>query len=127
MFAAASHCSLCCRTTASETASSRLRARSSLDLVGPDVVLEVDSGIERPIRLLRLVFEIDLRERQAHVLRLTLSAVSVLHGGDDYVVHLEDEKILLALAGLAMRDRRFPYVHARCARLHSPPRRPGHH
>src|SRR5438045_3413293 len=117
MFAAASHCSLCCRTTASDTASSRLRARSAPPpglpvLVGLDVVLEVNSGIERPVRLLRPVLEIDLCERQAHRLHLTLFAVAARHAGDDEVVHLEDEELVLALARLPMSDRRFLQVHA---------------
>src|SRR6266699_1636434 len=135
MFAAAAHCSLCCRTTASDTASSKLRARSSLDkcsvpaplglplLVGLDVVLEVNSCIERPVRLLRLVLKIDLCERQAHGLHLTVFAVVACHGGDDQVVHLEDEEVLLALARLPMSDRRVLQVHTRGARLQQHRRR----
>src|SRR6266508_7007227 len=95
MSAAAVHCSFRCSRMAIDTASSRLRARSLVDkssilciscalapvvdrgtpslelpfLVGLDVVLEVNAGIERPVRLLRLVFEINLGKRQTHVLR----------------------------------------------------------
>src|SRR5882757_5709104 len=123
MSAAAAHCSLCCSARAIGIASSRLRARSFPGnpspatatcglvelrfLVALDVVLEVNSGIEGAVRLLRPVLEIDLCERQAHGLHLMAAAVVLVqHAGDDHIVHLDDEDLLLTLAGLAVGDRR---------------------
>ena len=39
-------------------------------LVGFEVVLEMNSGVERPIGLLRLVFHVYFGKRQAHGLRV---------------------------------------------------------
>ena len=76
--------------------------------MGLDVVLEVNAGIERPVGLLRPIFEIDLRKRQAHGLQIAaFVTVGVGHGRDEHVVHLDDEELLLALARLPTRDRRF--------------------
>src|SRR6266545_3435610 len=144
MSAATVHCSFCCSRTAIDIASSRLRARSSggngstshsrgrqtgtrrLELpflVGLDVVLEVNAGIERPVRLLRLVFEINLGKRQTHVLRQAALAVALCHARDDHVVHLEDEEILLALPRFPMGDRRILDMHTGRARFQEHRRR----
>jgi hypothetical protein len=80
-------------------------------LVGLEVVLEVKARIEGSIRLLRTVFDIDLRKGQAHGLNRTgFGAVGVRNGGDEHVVHLDDEELLLALAGLPKGDRRLFHV-----------------
>src|SRR4051812_12325286 len=114
---------------ASDIASSRLRARSfsgscsmpaaassppleSPFLVALDVVLEVNAGLERPVGLLRLVLEVDLGERQSHILGVaSVTRVAMCHACDDDIAHLDDEELLLALARLAMGDRRFLQVH----------------
>src|SRR5919109_685738 len=124
MSSAAAHCSACCSARATDTASSSVRARSLLGrcsihrgsaegrgrapllglplLVGLEVVLEVNSGIERAIGLLRSVLDIDLRKRQANGLHtVAVAAVGVRHRGDDHVVHLDDEELLLAIPCLA--------------------------
>src|SRR6266542_1672013 len=143
MSAAAVHCSFRCSRMAIDTASSMLRARSLVDkgsilcisralapvvdrgtrslelpfLVGLDVVLEVNARIERPVGLLRFVFEIDFGKCQTHVLRLAALTVAQFHARDDHIVHLEDEELLLALARLTMGDRRFLDMHAGGARF----------
>ena len=95
-------------------------------LLGLDVVLEVNAGVERPVRLLRLV--LDSRPWRTPARRSpTCRAVAALPPcvtlGDDDVVHLDDQEFLLALAGLALGDRRFLDVLAGRARLHQHRRR----
>src|SRR5215471_2027815 len=109
MSAAASHCCACCRAMATATASSSVRARSVSavlrPLAGLEVVLEVNAGTERAVGLLRLVLHVDLGERQADRLGAAVAAVRVCQRRDDHVVHLDHEELLLALSGLAVRDR----------------------
>src|SRR5215210_1754688 len=118
MSSAAAHCSACWSASATENASSSVSARSLLarsfihqrlgepsargrplglrHLVGFEVVLEVNAGIERTVGLLRSVLHVDLRKRQAHGFStLPVSAFGVHHRGDDYVVHLDDEELVL--------------------------------
>ena len=67
---------------------------------------------------MRLVLEIDLGKRHTHGLRSRhAAAVGERDAGDDDVVHLDDEVLLLAFAGLAMRDGGFLQVRAGRARL----------
>src|SRR4051794_788532 len=100
MSSAAASCCACWSAMATDTASSSVSARSLLagcsiprpasdvlHLIGLEVVLEVNSRIERAVGLLRLVFDIDLRKRQADRLRtVAVSTVGVCQGSDDYVV-----------------------------------------
>src|SRR4029077_4337498 len=80
--------------------------------------------IERPIGLLRLVFEVDLGKRQTHGLRPRLATgVAICDTGNDNVIQLDDEVLLLALARLSMRDGRVLQVRARRTRLHERGRR----
>ena len=82
-------------------------------LLGLDVVLEVNAGIERAILLLRFVFDGDFGERQTHILRMAaVAAATVRHAGDDDVVQLDDHELVLDLAGLPMRNRRVFHVRA---------------
>src|SRR5262245_43567272 len=84
-----------------------------------DVVLEVDARLERTVRLLRLVLEIHLREREADLLG-GAAAVAVRarrHARDDDVGHLDHEELLLAFSRLAVGDRRVLEVMTRGARL----------
>src|SRR6266508_2737780 len=134
MSAAAANCCACWSAMATDTASSSVSARSLLagcsihkeaapnavlHLVGLEVELEVNSGIERAVGLLRLVFDVDLRKHQADRLRTpAVAAVRVCQSGDDHIVHLDDEELLLPLTCLAVCDRRFLQVHACSARLH---------
>src|SRR5512134_682032 len=67
------------------------------DLVVLEVVLEVDTGVQGSIRLLRLVLEVYLGERQAHGLRNRASGTTVGDAGDDDVFQLDDEVLLLGL------------------------------
>src|SRR5262249_59121948 len=95
-------------------ASKRLRF-----LLGLEVVLEVDAGVERTVRLLRLVLHVDLRKGEADVLVRAVGAVAaVRHARHDDVVHLDDEELLLPLARLAVRDGGVLQVDAGRARLH---------
>ena len=71
-----SNCSIPCHGLACATARSPPLLRF---LVGLDVVLEMDARIERSIGLLRPVLEVDLGERQAHVLRAALVTVALCH------------------------------------------------
>ena len=88
------------------------------DLVGLDVELEMNPRIEGAVGILRLVLEVDLGKRQTHVLRSRpAAAVAERDAGDDDVVHLDDEVLLLAFARLAVRDGGFLQVRARRARL----------
>ena len=87
-------------------------------LVGLDVELEMNPRIERAVSLLRLVLEIDLGKRHTHGLRSRhTAAVGDRDAGDDDVVHLDDEVLLLAFARFALRDGGFFQVCARRARL----------
>src|SRR5690242_13389953 len=110
MSAAVSHCWACCSAMPTETASSSVRARSVRAvlrlLLGLEVVLEVNAGVEGPICFLRLVLDVDLGEGEAHRFGAGVAAVGIGQGGDDHVVHLDDEELLLSLPRLAMRDRR---------------------
>jgi predicted TPR repeat methyltransferase len=85
------------------------RRRRSADLVRLDVVLESDAGIERAVGLLRLVFEVHLGETQRDAFRRggRVAGARQRDARDDDVVHLDDQELLLAFAGLARRDRRF--------------------
>src|SRR5262245_48712743 len=82
-------------------------------LVGLDVKLEMNPCIEGAVGLLRLILEIDLVKRNTHRLRSRRAAtVGERDAGDDDVVHLNDEVLLLAFARLAMRDGGFLQVRA---------------
>ena len=71
-----------------------------------------------------LYWKSTLANVRRHVLRVaTVARVAVCHARDDDVAHLDDQELLLALAGLAMGDRRFLQVHTRRARLHQHRRR----
>ena len=60
-------------------------------------------GVERAVGLLRLVFQVDLGELQRDALRRgrRIAGAARVDAGDDDVVHLDDQELLLALAGLA--------------------------
>src|SRR5262245_16685251 len=98
MSSAAASCSFWCSTRATDIASSRLRGRSLLwrelaDLVGLQVELEDDGGVESAVGLLRLVLEIDLGECEGHALHAPVRAgVGVGDARHDHVVHLDDEE-----------------------------------
>src|SRR5262245_61804524 len=94
-------------------------------LVALDVVLEVHACVERSVLLLRLVFEIDFRELYRDVLggSCPIAGAARGHRGDDHVGHLDDQVLLLALAGLAHGDRRVLDVLTGRARLHQHRRR----
>src|SRR5262249_54181118 len=85
---------------------------------GFEVVLEMNSGIEGSVSLLRPVLEVDLSKRQAHSFRCRpFVAAAVYDAGDYDVVHLDDKELLMPLALLPMCDGGFLHVFARCARL----------
>ena len=80
--------------------------------------------IERPIGLLRLVFEVDLGKRHGHAFRIRLAAGSAMRdAGDDDVIQLDDQVLVLALAGLSMGDGRVFDVCPGGARLQEQRRR----
>ena len=72
-----------------------------------------------PSGLLRLVLHVHLRKGDAHVFRRAVAAAAAVgHAGDDDVVHLDDEELLLSLARLANRDRPVLQMDAGRAGLH---------
>src|SRR5262249_39360911 len=86
---------------------------------------ELHAGVELTVRLLRLVFQIDFGELQRDVLRrgCAIAGAAGRNGRDDDVVHLDDQVFLLALTGLAHRERRFLDVLTRGAGLEQDRRR----
>src|SRR5262244_951853 len=88
------------------------------DFVGLDVELEMNPGVEGAVGLLRLELPVDLGKLQAHRLRSRLAAGGALyHAGDDDVVHLDDEELLLPFARLPKCDGGFLQVLTRRAGL----------
>src|SRR6185312_1084174 len=86
-------------------------------LVGFEVVLEMNAGIGRSVSLLRTVLEVDLGKCKTHGLRRGPRVVASMHdAGDQDIVQLDDEELLLALARLAMGDGGFLQMPARGAR-----------
>ena len=141
MSPAATHWSFCCSRIAIAIASSRLTARSCRELLhlsrAPAAVprypsllplmsyLKWSPASSDPSAFCGLYSRSTLANCSA-----TLSAVAAaspaplgLTLGDDDVVHLDDQELLLALAGLAHRDRRFLDVLAGRARLQQDRRR----
>src|SRR5687768_17176639 len=92
-------------------------------LVGLDVVLEVDAGFERAVRLLRLVLEVDVRALHRHAFHRMLAAAGRLHAGDQDLLHLDNQVILLPFAGLARGQGGFLDVLTGGTRLHQHGRR----
>src|SRR5262245_61470698 len=73
--------------------------------------------VEGAVGLLRLELPVDLGKFQTHGLRSGLATGGALyHAGDDDVVHLDDEEVLLP-AGLPKCDGGFLQVLTRRARL----------
>ena len=66
--------------------------------MGLEVVLEVDSCIERPVLLLRPVLQCDLRKGEAHVLGIAVAAAPVSDARDQDVIELDDEVLALPFA-----------------------------
>src|SRR6516225_4226565 len=74
--------------------------------------------IKGSVRLLRLQLPVDLGKLQTHRLRSHLAAGGALyHAGDDDVVHLDDEELLLPFARLPKCDGGFLQVLTRRAGL----------
>jgi hypothetical protein len=74
--------------------------------------------IQRPIRLLRFVLEVDLSKGQTHALRRRLVIGTAMYNtGNDDVIHLNDEEFLLRSARLPMGDCRFLQVGTRGTRF----------
>src|SRR5262245_47023509 len=74
--------------------------------------------IKGSVRLLRLELPVDLGKLQIHRLRSHLAAGGALyHAGDDDVVHLDDEELLLPFARLPKCDGGFLQVLTRRAGL----------
>src|SRR5665647_2807987 len=96
-----------------------VRARLTL-LLRLEVVLEMEPDVQRAIWFLRLVLEVNLREREHDALDGGAPLGTDARGDARHedVRHLDDEVFLLALAGLADRDRRITDVLTRGTRLH---------
>src|SRR4051812_36239124 len=92
-------------------------------LVRLDVVLEVHTGVDGAVFLLRLVLDVDRPELDRHALHRMLAAARRGHARNEHVLHLDDQVVLLALARLAGDQRGFLDVLTGGARLHQDRRR----
>src|SRR5262245_63301738 len=81
------------------------------DLVSLDIEVEMNPGVELPVRLLGLELPIYFGEHQVHGLRPSIAAgITLCDAGNDDLVHLDDEEVFLPFASLAECDGGFLQV-----------------